>query len=368
MTVKSVTFKKDTSGTPMPTQMRKPSEVTVSYAPGDIIFSQGDQGGDLLFIQSGAVEIFLNTERQQVVLTRMSAGEIIGVMTFLTKDQRMASARAVEPSTIKKIPSQQVQRHIELFPKWLKIVLKEFVGRIAEMNRLYSEASHDLRKAREMQITSLFLATQLAQALHIVARGLVKDPTADSLVASESLRQNLQLTLNQPKEMIDRIMMVFHESGLLQYAKESSAAKSYQLSTLEKAAIFTQFVRESTQGASKKILKSRLTIGEIAQTKALGSYAIKKKMPEDKVATVATSALKLELEIETGIAFDLSLLDRALKLGLVTQSGEGDAATLAFIPVNAVRTMSCIEAMRSLTTSVDGFELPISEDTVKSAS
>ena len=166
-------------------------EVLQTFEAGQIIFSQGDQGGDLLFIESGSVEIFITKNSQDISLAQMSDGEIIGVMTFLTHDARLASARATLPTRIKKIPSQHVQKYIATFPKWLNIVLKEFIARINEMNRMYSEVAIEVKRARETQITPLFLATQMAQAMVIVAKSIVRSQNGIEYVFVDELSDKI---------------------------------------------------------------------------------------------------------------------------------------------------------------------------------
>lgn len=334
----------------------KSPEVLLTFEPGQIIFSKGDPGGDLFFIETGKVEIFIHNEKQPVVLAQMGAGEIVGVMTFLTKDTRLASARATETTTIKKISSQIVQRYIASFPKWLNIVLKEFVGRINEMNRMYSEASVALKTARELQITPLFLATQMAQSLAIIGKGLAKNPSAESYVSADDLAKNMQLVLNQPKDMIDGLTRVFVDAGLItQTTDPDKKHKAFTIGNLEKAAIFTQFVRESTQGATRKILKANLSKSEMDTVKAMATLSIKKGNPEDKTGNLRAQTLTTELS-KQGVTFSLDELKRPAKLGLVVINGTGDDATVTFTPSTLLRTLACVDAIRRLSTREDGFE------------
>src|SRR5690606_30589350 len=104
------------------------------YSPGEIIFQKGEIGGDLLLIEKGSVEIFTHQNHQEVVLTEMKEGEIIGVMTCLTAEPRMASARAKTEAILKKVPHASIKKVLNGLPKWMAIVLKEFTIRLSEMN------------------------------------------------------------------------------------------------------------------------------------------------------------------------------------------------------------------------------------------
>lgn len=327
----------------------KSQEVLQTFEAGQIIFSQGDQGGDLLFIESGSVEIFISKNTQEISLAQMSAGEIIGVMTFLTRDLRLASARATEATRIKRIPSQHVQRYIASFPRWLTIVLKEFVGRINEMNRMYSEVAIEVKKAREMQITPLFLATQMAQAMAIVAKGIVRAHDGVEYVLIDELSEKIQLVLNQPKDMIDGLLAVFDKSALLKTELEPERKrKVYSLTTLQNVAIFTQFVRESSLGSARKLLKARLTNLELRMIYATAKYTEKKAPVGEKSTTMPLKDLVENLFDATGIAFDPKVLAKPVKLGLMTLSEEGEQGTVTMTPAVVMQTLSCMQAMRRL--------------------
>lgn len=343
-------FKKSRSDGDSEKFVVKSQEVLQTFEAGQVIFLQGDQGGDLLFVESGSVEIFISKNGQDIALAQMGAGEIIGVMTFLTHDSRLASARATKPTTIKRIPSQHVQKYIASFPKWLNIVLKEFVGRINEMNRMYSEVAIDLKKARDMQITPLFLATQLAQGLALVGKGIMKTQDGIDIVFVEELAEKMQLALNQPKEMVDSLFSIFELSSLLKIEIEPERKrKVYRLSNLENVAMFTQFVRDSAQGAARKIIKARLSNRELRVIQAVAKYSIKKGNGADKSAPVAFSELKEHLKNVTGIDFDPQALAKPAKLGLLVLKDEDqEVASVVMTPSSLMRTLACVQAMRRL--------------------
>jgi CRP-like cAMP-binding protein len=60
------------------------------FAPGDIIFSEGDKGDKMYVIRSGEVEI----ERDGKVVETLSSGGIFGEMALIDGSPRAATARA----------------------------------------------------------------------------------------------------------------------------------------------------------------------------------------------------------------------------------------------------------------------------------
>jgi len=64
------------------------------YAPGEIIFEQGDAAGDLFIIDKGEVVVELPRERRSVPVARLGAGKFFGEMGLMTGEPRSATVRA----------------------------------------------------------------------------------------------------------------------------------------------------------------------------------------------------------------------------------------------------------------------------------
>ena len=66
-----------------------------TFNAGELIFRQGDEGRAAFVIQSGAVEIFLNSTSEAIVLARFQAGELFGELALIDGSPRSAGARAM---------------------------------------------------------------------------------------------------------------------------------------------------------------------------------------------------------------------------------------------------------------------------------
>ena len=69
-------------------------------AVGDRVFREGSPGDTAYIVQSGAVEIFKCKGDTEVVLGTVAEGGIFGEMALIDGEPRMASARAVAPTTL----------------------------------------------------------------------------------------------------------------------------------------------------------------------------------------------------------------------------------------------------------------------------
>jgi hypothetical protein len=149
--------------------------------------------------------------------------------------------------------------------------------------------------------------------------------------------------------MIDSLFSVFDKSGLLKIELEPDRKrKVYSMATLERVAIFTQFVRESAQGSARKMLKARLTNLELRIIYATAKYAGKKANLDEKTVTITLKDLTDNLFDATGMAFDPQALAKPVKLGLMSLSEEGENGSITLSPGAVMQTLSCTQAMRRL--------------------
>ncbi len=70
------------------------------YAKDSILFVEGMTGEVLYIIKAGAVEIIKKTDKGDVVLTTLGAGEFLGEMSLIDDSKRSATARVAQDSVL----------------------------------------------------------------------------------------------------------------------------------------------------------------------------------------------------------------------------------------------------------------------------
>lgn len=122
---------------------------TIRFAPGQLIFKEGEKGDVIFHIERGVVEIFVGEGNGIVVLTEMNAGEIVGVMAAVTGEPRLASARAKTEVISKKIPSQSITEQVKSLPNWVKAAFKDYRGRLDHVNKTVQDQAREIKKLRK---------------------------------------------------------------------------------------------------------------------------------------------------------------------------------------------------------------------------
>ena len=100
---------------------------------GELVFEEGEVGESAYLIVSGQVEIFRSSGNNERVLATLGRGEIIGEMSLIDSQPRMASARALEDtkvSIISRISLQQRLDRLEDKDRVLRRLIAVLVNRI----------------------------------------------------------------------------------------------------------------------------------------------------------------------------------------------------------------------------------------------
>lgn len=71
-----------------------------TFGVGEKVFSQGQEGDRAYIIQDGQIEVFRVSDGTEKILGTLGKGAIFGEMALLDDSPRMASARAVQSTTV----------------------------------------------------------------------------------------------------------------------------------------------------------------------------------------------------------------------------------------------------------------------------
>jgi len=81
----------------------------VSYAPGDVIFSQGDACDSVMYLRSGGIRLsVLSHAGKEAIVATLSAGDFLGEGALAGHPVRLETARATVASTLLVVPKQKM--------------------------------------------------------------------------------------------------------------------------------------------------------------------------------------------------------------------------------------------------------------------
>jgi anion transporter len=110
-----------------------------SVAAGTTIFTQGDQGDAFYLIQSGAVQVMLESGAgKSEIIAVLGAKDWFGEMALLTGEPRAATILAVKPTILWRLNREAWDDLIDKHPTWLLQFCATLSKRLSHLDRQYS--------------------------------------------------------------------------------------------------------------------------------------------------------------------------------------------------------------------------------------
>jgi CRP-like cAMP-binding protein len=136
------------------------------YAPGDVLFREGESGEVMFVIQSGSVRISKDIGGEQKSLAVLGPGEFLGEMAILNGKPRTATATVVETTRCLVIEAKTLESMVARNAEIALRLIKKLAKRLDSADTLVEILMHRDPKARVM----------LALSRHADAFG---EPTAE---------------------------------------------------------------------------------------------------------------------------------------------------------------------------------------------
>ena len=110
------------------------SQVRQEIKAGELLFEEGEFGEVAYLVVSGEVEIFRSSGNQERVLATVGRGEIIGEMSLIDSQPRVASARALSDTQVSLISRQSLQQRLDRLEENDR-VLRRLIGVLVDRVR-----------------------------------------------------------------------------------------------------------------------------------------------------------------------------------------------------------------------------------------
>jgi CRP-like cAMP-binding protein len=180
-----------------------PARRVVKYRRGEVIFSQGDPGGDVRYLQKGAVKLsVLSRIGKEAVVAMLIPGDFFGEGALAGQVVRMGTATAMVASSV-------------------LVIEKEAMVRLLHEESTFSDRFITYMLTRNMRIEAdlvdqLFNSSEkrLARTLLLLARyGQANPPRTLPKVSQETLAEMIGAT----RSRVNFFMNKFRKLGLIEY-------------------------------------------------------------------------------------------------------------------------------------------------------
>lgn len=115
----------------------------LSYANGQVLFSQGDSGDAAYIIIGGTASVLIETENGAVEIAQLSKGDVVGEIAILCDVPRTATVQAKASLITLKIAKEAFFRLVTDFPHIAVEIMRELAARLEQTNIQLRQALSD---------------------------------------------------------------------------------------------------------------------------------------------------------------------------------------------------------------------------------
>lgn len=101
---------------------------------GEYLLREGEASTQMFYLQSGTMGVFKIKGNLENQIGTIYSGEVVGEMSFLDKEPRSASVKAITDAEVTVIPSEKFDRALNSMPAWHKALVHTLLERLRKAN------------------------------------------------------------------------------------------------------------------------------------------------------------------------------------------------------------------------------------------
>ena len=106
----------------------------VSLKANDILIREGEKSNSMYWVQVGQLIVTKKRLNEEVTLGHVFEGELVGEISFLDKESRSATVKAMVDCELIEIPQEAIDQVFKTQPKWLEILVMTLAERLRKAN------------------------------------------------------------------------------------------------------------------------------------------------------------------------------------------------------------------------------------------
>ncbi|MFZ0723677.1 MAG: Crp/Fnr family transcriptional regulator [Xanthobacteraceae bacterium] len=174
------------------------------YRKGDVIFSQGDPGDAVFYIQKGKAKLTVVSEQgREAVIAMLGADEFFGEGCLAGQAQRIATVTAMTDSVIARLEKSAIVLVIRREPAFSELFIAHLLGRSI---RVEADLVDQLFNSSEKRLARLLL----------LLANFGKEVTPEPIIAKIS-QETLAEMIGTTRSRVSFFMNKFRELGFIAY-------------------------------------------------------------------------------------------------------------------------------------------------------
>lgn len=106
----------------------------ISIKANQQLIKEGDHSNSMYWVQQGQLVVTKKRLNEDVVLGHIFEGELVGELSFLDKESRSATVKALTDCELIEIPQETIDNIFKTQPKWLETLVMTLAERLRKAN------------------------------------------------------------------------------------------------------------------------------------------------------------------------------------------------------------------------------------------
>ena len=106
----------------------------IAIKANQILMREGEHSNSMYWVQQGQLIVTKKRHNEEVILGHIFEGELVGEISFLDKEIRSASVKALTDCELIEIPQETIDNIFKTQPKWLETLVMTLAERLRKAN------------------------------------------------------------------------------------------------------------------------------------------------------------------------------------------------------------------------------------------
>ena len=105
-----------------------------NLSAGEYLIRENEESTEMYFLQKGTCAVFKRQGDAEKQIGTIYAGELVGEMSFLDREPRSASIKAISECELLAIPIAKFEKYFDEQPSWYKALVNTLLDRLRKAN------------------------------------------------------------------------------------------------------------------------------------------------------------------------------------------------------------------------------------------
>ena len=106
----------------------------IELKAGEYLIREGEESAQMYYLQSGSMAVYKVKGGAENQIGTIYSGELVGEMSFLDKEPRSASVKAISEAKLLVIPFEKFEKYFDAQPSWYKALINTLLTRLRKAN------------------------------------------------------------------------------------------------------------------------------------------------------------------------------------------------------------------------------------------